>query len=94
MRNTTQFLGFDPLTFLELTNIKIEDKEYLSRQIWNQLSEYLVIRIIELLPSDQLENIETPKELFSIAEKTIPNFKDKIKTCLEDWRNQFKRKLL
>ncbi|MBI4058932.1 hypothetical protein HY404_01690 [Candidatus Microgenomates bacterium] len=86
------YLGFDPLVFLGISNIKAEDKENLNHEIFNSLSQYLVIRLAELLPTQELEKTNDITELFALAEKTIPDFKDKIKSFLTDFKQEFNSK--
>lgn len=86
----TQLLGFAPLVFLGITNLKGKEKNIVSQKLLERISQYIVIRIIELLSEKDLENIDDdPKKLFSIAEQKIPNFDNKVKLFLEDFKKEF-----
>lgn len=50
-----QLLGFDPLLFLGITNLKAEEKHIVSQKILDRISQYLVIRITELHPEENLK---------------------------------------
>jgi len=88
-----QLLGFDPLLFLGITNIKSEEKNIVSQKILDRISQYLAIRIIELLPESDLEDIDDPEKLFSVAKEKIPDFDKKVKVFLEDFKKEFNTNL-
>lgn len=48
-------LGFDPLLFLGITNLKDEEKSVVSGKILDRISQYIVIRTTELLSEDILK---------------------------------------
>jgi len=81
--------GFDPLLFLGITNIKPEEKDALSQKLLSNISEYIFIRIAELLEEEDLKNIDNPDQLFSVAKSKIPNLDTKIKQFLEDFKNDY-----
>lgn len=85
----TQLLGFDPLLFLGITNVKPEEKTDVSQKLLDRISQYLVIRICELLPEDDLKNIDTPQQLSSIAKNKVPDLDNKVKQFLEDFKKEF-----
>jgi len=85
--------GFDPLLFLGITNIKDEEKDIISQKILDRISQYLAIRIIELLPEGDLKDIDDPEKLFSVAREKIPDFDKNVKIFLEDFRKEFNNNL-
>ena len=86
-------LGFDPLLFLGIANIKDEEKNIVSQKILDRISQYLAIRIIELLPESDLKDIDDPEELFSVAKEKIPDFDKNVKAFLEDFKKEFNNNL-
>ena len=88
-----QLLGFDPLLFLEITKIKDEEKSIVSQKILDRISQYLAIRIIELLPESDLKDIDDPEKLFSVAKEKVPDLGSKVKVFLEDFKNEFNNNL-
>ena len=88
-----QLLGFDPLLFLGITNIKDEEKQFVSEKILDRLSQYLALRIIELLPEHDLKEIDDPEKLFSVAKEKIPDLDKKTKVFLEDFKKEFNNNL-
>lgn len=88
-----QLLGFDPLLFLGITDVKPEEKTDVSQKLLDRISQYLVIRICELLPEDDLKNIDTPQQLFSIAKNKVPNLDNKVNIFLEDFKKEFYKNL-
>lgn len=88
------FFGFDPLLFLGITNLKDEEKNVVSQKILDRISQYLAIRIIELLWEEDLENIDDdPQKLFLIAKQKIPDLDKKAKVFLEDFKKEFSNNL-
>ena len=88
-----QLLGFDPLLFLGITNIKDEEKQFVSEKILDRLFQYLALRIIELLPEHDLKEIDDPEKLFSVAKEKIPDLDKKTKVFLEDFKKEFNNNL-
>ena len=88
-----QLQSFDPLLFLGITNIEDEEKNIVSQKILDRISQYIVIRIIELLPENDVEDIENPEKLFSVAKEKIPDFNDKVKVFLKDFKMEFSNNL-
>lgn len=84
-----QLLGFDPLVFLGITNLKDKEKKDVSQKLLDRISQYLVIRITELLSEDDLKNIDDPEQLFSLAKQKIPDLDKKVKLFLEDFKKEF-----
>lgn len=55
-----QLLGFDPLKFLDITNLHGQEKDIISKNLLDKFSQYLLIRVAELLPSDwAFENLKS-----------------------------------
>jgi hypothetical protein len=88
-----QLLDFDPLLFLGITNLKDEEKHVVSQKIFDRISQYLVIRITELLSEGDLKSIDDPQKLFSIAKEKIPDLDKKVKVFLEDFKKEFNSNL-
>lgn len=83
--------GFDPLLFLGITDVRAEEKDALSQELLNKISEYIFIRITELLEEAVLKNVETPDQLFTVAKSKIPDLDAKIKLFLEDFKNDYQK---
>ena len=84
------FQGFDPLLFLGVTDPKHEEKDIISQKILDRISQYIAIRIVELLSKDDLKSIDdSPQKLFSIAKSKIPDLDNKVKVFLEDFKKEF-----
>lgn len=88
-----QLLGFDPLLFLGITNVNAEEKSVVSDKLLDRISQYLAIRITELLSEDDLKNIDDPQQLFSLAKEKIPDLDKKVKLFLEDFKKEFNSNL-
>lgn len=87
-------LGFDSLLFLGITNLKEEEKDIVSRKLLDRISQYIAIRIVELLPEEDLKGIDDdPQKLFSVAKQKIPDIDKKVKIFLEDFKNDFNNNL-
>lgn len=87
MNNNLQ--GFDPLLFLGITNLKDEEKNIVSQKILVNISNYIFVRMGELLEEDDLKNIDNPDELFDVAKSKIPDLPSKIKLFLEDFKKDY-----
>lgn len=89
-----QFIGFDPLLFLGITNLNDVEKNIVSQKLLDRISQYLAIRIVELLSEDDLNSIDDdPQKLFSVAKEKIPDLDNKVKLFLEDFRREFQSNL-
>lgn len=89
-----QLQGFDPLVFLNITNLKPEEKDIVSQKLLDRISQYIVIRIIELFSDDDLKNIDSdPQKLFDTAKVKVPDIDKKVKVFLEDFKNDFNSNL-
>ena len=85
--------GFDPLLFLGITNLKDQEKKDVSQKLLDKISQYLVIRITELLPEDEFKHIDNPQKLFFVAKDRIPDIDTKVKLFLEDFKKEFYKNL-
>ena len=83
--------GFDPLLFLGITNIKPGEKDAFSYELLSKISEYIFVRIAELLEESDLKNTDNPDQLFNVAKDKIPHLDTKIKTFLEDFKNDYQK---
>jgi len=88
-----KFLGFDPLVFLGIKDLKGKEKQEVSEKLLNKISQYLTIRTIEELDVSQLKRTKNPEVLFSIAKSKIPNFNTKVGQYLEDFKTEFYKNL-
>lgn len=84
-----QLLGFDPLKFLNLENIKDQDKDSVSKNLQNKISQYILIRVAELLPENEVKKSKNPEDLFSLAKTSIPDLSSKVRLFLEDFKKEF-----
>lgn len=88
-----QLNGFDPILFLDLKNIKLSEKQQLSDELMIQISDYLAVRFIELLPNDKLEEINSQSDLFNLTKEGLSDFDDKVKQFLDDFKIEFLQNL-
>lgn len=92
MNNNLQ--GFDPLLFLGITNLQGEEKTVVSKELLDKISRYITVRIGELLSMDDLKEINgDPERLFSAAKEKIPDFDNKMKMFLNDYKTEFQNNL-
>lgn len=82
---------FDPLAFLSL-HIDQSFKEAASQELLDQLSQYFVIRFVEILPEEELKSVNNIGDLFQLAQKNIPEFDSKVKNILEDFQKEYQIK--
>lgn len=82
--------SFDPLKFLDLY-VDPQAKEILSDKLFDLLSQYLSIRTLELLPESKLVDIDSLETLFAMAQEEIPNYDQKVKEFLADFKDQYKK---
>ena|SRR3989344_3299909 len=85
--------GFDPLLFLGINNLKNQEKKDVSQKLLDKISQYLVIRISELFPDEELKRLNNPEDLFSIAREKIPDINTKVQLFLNDFKREFYKKL-
>lgn len=84
-----KLLGFDPLLFLGITNLKGDEKGAVSEKLIDAISQYIIVRIAEFLSDDDLTTIDNPNALFAVARNKIPDFDTKIKLFLEDFKKEY-----
>ena len=89
--NTLQ--GFDPLLFLGINNLRNREKSDVSEKLLDKISQYLVIRISDLLPAENIRKLKTPEDLFFMARNNIPDIDTKVKLFLEDFKKEFYKNL-
>lgn len=89
----TQLLGFDSLKFLGISDLNDQEKETVSKNLLDKISQYILIRISELLPADDLKKATTPEDLFSLAQAKIPDLGDIIKLFLADFKLEFDKNI-
>lgn len=89
-----KFLGFDPLLFLEIKNLNGDEKTLASKHLLNKISQYLLIRISELLPIEDLKLADNPDKLFLLAQNKVPDFNEKVKIFLADFKKEFSNNLV
>jgi hypothetical protein len=83
------FLGFDPLVFLGIKDLKGEEKLEVSKKMRDKISQYILVRTVADLDVSYLKKIKDPKVLFKLAGNKIPNFNTKVKQYLEDFKKEF-----
>ncbi len=86
MADDTQF---DPLAFLNTT---VPSAQYpaVSQEVLEEMHDYLVTKIVEMLPAGVVGVASTSEELFSIAKKNIPDFEK----CVNEWMEEFRKEYL
>lgn len=85
---------FDPIEFLEISGLGVSERESLRKKLEANISEYLLIRLLEELPDTVDEKLKDNKvrsieELENILKSHIPNFDKKIKQHLEEFKKQY-----
>lgn len=88
-----QFLDFDPLLFLGIKNLSGEEETLVSKHLLSKISQYLLVRISELLSIEDLKSTDETEELFALAQNKIPNLNTQIKTFLDDFKKEFYKNL-
>lgn len=89
-----QLPDFDPLLFLGIKNLTTSEKTLISKYLVNKISQYLLIRISEILPIEDIKSINEPNKLFVLAQNKIPNLNEKVKIFLEDFKKEFSKNLV
>lgn len=84
--------GFDPILFLELRNINSKDRNKLSFELMSQISEFLVIKTLQIVPEEKAEEINSLEELFEYASENISQYDQKVKTFLNEFKTEFQQK--
>ncbi|MBM3209625.1 hypothetical protein FJZ40_05070 [Candidatus Shapirobacteria bacterium] len=88
-----QLINFDPIKFLGLENLTRKDKEALTPKLIAKISEYLVIRTVEILPEKILRGDLTPETLLKKAQGEIPDYDKRLRSFLEDFKTEFQENL-
>lgn len=88
-----QFMGFDPLLFLGITNLKDHEKNDISQKLLDKISQYLLIRVCELLPDEEIKRLNNPSDIFTLAKVKIPDIDTKVKLFLGDFKKEFYKNL-
>lgn len=81
--------GFDPLVFLGIKNLKGKEKQEVSSNLLNKISQYIIIRISEQLLTEDVGRAKTLERLFSLAQEKIPDLAHQMKLFLTDFRTEF-----
>lgn len=90
-----QALNFDPLKFLDIStnNLKNQEKDALSASLLNKISQYIFIRISELLSIDDVKKTKNSEDVFTLAQAKIPDLNSKMKIFLADFKIEFDKNL-
>lgn len=81
-------MDFDPLAYLNL-HLDPAVKDIVSQKLLDLLSQYLIIRTIEILPEDEIANITDPKTLFDLAQQTVPDYNQRVKEFLAGFKKEY-----
>ncbi|MDO8460876.1 MAG: hypothetical protein Q7S38_00365 [bacterium] len=84
--------GFDPLLYLGL-RLNPKFKKDASKELLDQIAQYLVIRTIENLPDEKAKNLNNLEELLKLAKGTIPDYSSQVKVFLDDFKKEYKQNL-
>ena len=87
-----QLLNFDPLAYLDISNISEDDKINLRYSLLEKISEYIFLRSLELLPGEKAKSFTSHAEVFSYCQKNVPAYNEKIKLFLENFKEEFTKK--
>jgi len=88
-----QLKGFDPLLFLEIKNVDPKDRNKLSFELMSQISEFLAIKTLQLIPGEKAEEFNSLEELFKYAQENILNFDLKVKQFLDEFKKEYQKNL-
>lgn len=90
-----QALNFDPLKFLDIStnNLKNQEKDALSASLLNKISQYIFIRISELLSIDDVKKTKNSEDVFTLTQAKIPDLNSKMKIFLADFKIEFDKNL-
>lgn len=88
--------SFDPIKFLELEHLEEKVKITLKPKLEKNISEYLLIRLLDYLPEKadkevDFRKITTVEELTTILKKYLPNLEEKIKLILNDFKREYQK---
>lgn len=87
---------FDPIEFLELQHLDDETKQKLRPRLSKNIGEYLLIRLLDLLPEDadkkiKFDKIKSVEKLEAIIKKYIPDFKKQLNKFLLDFKKEYQK---
>jgi hypothetical protein len=88
----TKTLGFDPLVFLGIKGLKNKEKTEASQKLLSKIYQYILIYLVEELDVSSIKNMNI-REVFLVARKRIPNFNEKVKKYLENFKREFNNNL-
>ena len=86
---------FDPIEFLGISRLGVNEKESLRKKLKANISEYILIHLLEELPDSVDEKLKENKvnsieQLENILKSYIPNLDTKIKQYLEEFKKQYR----
>lgn len=84
-----RFKGFDPLVFLEITNVPKSTRDQLSADLLMDIIFYIIIRAKKDLPFGKHPPTSDSVELFKYLESNVPEFSKKLKDYLTDFKYKF-----
>lgn len=89
-----QLKNFDSLEFLGINNIPEDEKSNFRESLNNQISEYILVNILDVLPDsidNELENnpITNIRELERFLELRVPRYKELISKFLIAFREKY-----
>lgn len=79
---------FDILKFLGLS-LGLNEKEFANEKLLGLLGNYIIVKTVSLLPEEKLDSITTPKELFELAIKEIPDFNTQVQEFVLEFKNRY-----
>lgn len=97
MTKSNQLISkFDPIEFLNLKQLDDKTKQKLRPKLSENIGEYLLIRLLNLLPEDtdekmKFNKIKSVKELEVIIKKYIPDFKKQLNKFLLDFKREYQK---
>ena len=84
---------FDPVEFLGIKGLGKSEQEDLRKKLEVNISEYILIRLLEGLPDKvdkqlkkEIENID---ELEKMLKSHIPDLENKVEQYLQEFKNQY-----
>lgn len=83
-------MSFDPLKYLNL-HLSQEVKGRASHHLLDQLSQYLIIRTVELIPEHELSRIESVESLFAKASESIPDYNGHVWQFIDDFKKEYSK---
>lgn len=102
LKNMTAILKFtstefDPIAFLKLNHIEDSKKKQLKPRLLNNISEYLLIRLLDILPKEidkevNFDQISSISKLEDIFRQYIPHLDAKIDDILAEFKKEYKNR--